>query len=403
MRSYDKYVVYAASSGRYNELARRFFPEMGEALLKPGKHVGDPWLNRPSKDGFRVLSDFNQSGKMVCNSHFGCGKIFNFLQLFEFTGRTRNFNDTLEIVGEYLHCPRTGMFLKGSYEEDNFNLSLAQQEQIKQLQEQQAILNREIEERKQREFIKNSQTVEKILRKSVSLRHPNAREAWDYLESRFLGGLYDHQDFVNDLRYARLPYYEDGHFVDYFGALIGVIKTLDNRVWALHRTFLQGGLKAKVSSPKKLTGVCFEEYGSRFICLGGSTIPQHGIIGIAEGIETALSCVVKVGMPVWSSISASYLRTFVPPKGVKGVCVFADKDASGTGQNAAAALVKKLRELGFKAKYIKPHSPIAVNDHGVDWNDELRHHKRFPTLDLIYENIMNDKLDANLQSEQIVL
>lgn len=40
---------------------------------------------------------------------------------------------------------------------------------------------------------------------------------------------------------------------------------------------------------------------------------------------------------------------FIPPKGVKGVVVFADNDVSGTGKKAAQTLVAKLKARGLKA------------------------------------------------------
>ena len=66
------------------------------------------------------------------------------------------------------------------------------------------------------------------------------------------------------------------------------------------------------------------------------------VLCVAEGIETALSVVTATGFPCWSAISAHGLETIEIPSTVKTVCIFADKDKSFTGQEAA-----KPRESGL--------------------------------------------------------
>lgn len=59
-------------------------------------------------------------------------------------------------------------------------------------------------------------------------------------------------------------------------------------------------------------------------------------MGVAEGIETALSCYQIYGVNTWATINSTFMKKFRVPAGVKHLIVFADMDAhSATGQAAA--------------------------------------------------------------------
>lgn len=72
--------------------------------------------------------------------------------------------------------------------------------------------------------------------------------------------------------------------------------------------------------------------------------PVKGLIGVAEGIETALSVRAATGLTCWSTVSAYGMSVFEPPEGVKIVLIWADKDRSETGAKAAKALMRRLAE-----------------------------------------------------------
>ncbi|CNI82916.1 Uncharacterized protein conserved in bacteria [Yersinia pekkanenii] len=64
--------------------------------------------------------------------------------------------------------------------------------------------------------------------------------------------------------------------------------------------------------------------------------PVASTLGIAEGIETALSCYQVYGINTWSVINAGFMEKFRVPAGVKHLIIFADMDKhSATGQAAA--------------------------------------------------------------------
>ena len=86
-------------------------------------------------------------------------------------------------------------------------------------------------------------------------------------------------------------------------------------------------------------------------------------LGIAEGIETALSASALHGVPVWAALNAGLLQEWTPPKDVKAVFVFGDNDASSTGQAAAYALAHRLKGKGLTVTVEIP----ARTD--TDWND----------------------------------
>jgi putative DNA primase/helicase len=134
----------------------------------------------------------------------------------------------------------------------------------------------------------------------------------------------------------------------------------------LHQTFLnEDGSKATIEPNKRFMRGPLPKGGA--IRLG----PPAEVMGVAEGIETALSATTLYGMPVWATTSANMLEAFEPPTGVKRLIVFADNDASYTGQAAAFALAKRLYIDG-KARGLDRLVDVKIPEvQGWDWNDVL--------------------------------
>lgn len=92
--------------------------------------------------------------------------------------------------------------------------------------------------------------------------------------------------------------------------------------------------------------------------------PVMGVLGVAEGIETAISASRLFKCPVWALINANNLEKWAPPPGVEHVMIFGDNDSSFTGQAAAYGLAKRLVAMG--------HYQVDVRiptEAGHDWND----------------------------------
>lgn len=126
----------------------------------------------------------------------------------------------------------------------------------------------------------------------------------------------------------------------------------------IHRTFLLDDGSGKAPAGKKMLDAV----------AGGSVrlapLPEDGRLGIAEGIETALSAQALFGIPTWAALSADGVRRWEWPAGVAHVTIFAD--AGEAGIQAAAALADRLNMANVPNTIVRPL-------HGDDFNDDLRH------------------------------
>ena len=181
-----------------------------------------------------------------------------------------------------------------------------------------------------------------------------------YLTSRGVGQL----AYPASLRFA--PRISDGDG-GLWPCLIAAVQAHDTgRAVTLHRTFLRpDGLgKAEIPIPRKVMA------GSH---PGGSAVRlsefSGGPLGIAEGIETALSASRLFDVPVWAALNATLMQKWTPPEGCDEVVIFADNDANHTGQAAAHTLARRLAMKGLATTV---HVPPAEGD---DWNDVLMKEK----------------------------
>ena len=157
--------------------------------------------------------------------------------------------------------------------------------------------------------------------------------------------------------HPRLTYWDDGDRGNY-PAMIAPLIRPDGVVQALHRTYLTAdGSKAPVPTVKKLTGAAGP--------LAGACIPLHdprdGVIGIAEGIETAQAAHFASGLPTVAAYCAGNLATYIWPPGVRRIVVFADADPAGAA--AAQSLKVLAMRAGLSVAVMTPTTP------GADWCD----------------------------------
>ena len=161
-------------------------------------------------------------------------------------------------------------------------------------------------------------------------------------------------------------------------AIIAKVSDLDNRPVSIHRTFITpDGEKAKVDRPKMLMQGSLPD---------GSAIrlfPYQDVIGITEGIETAISCFSIFGIPTWAAISAAMLVKWTPPAVVKRVYIFGDNDANFTGQLAAYRLGWKLRNNpSFDIVRV-----VIPEIRGADWNDILTMHGSVEAREMVKDKL----------------
>jgi putative DNA primase/helicase len=144
-----------------------------------------------------------------------------------------------------------------------------------------------------------------------------------------------------------------------FPALLAEVRDVAGELVTVHVTYLEHGAKLAPYEPRKILSPLMGRTGCAV-----RLIPFEGReLGIAEGIETALSAARIHGLPVWAALNTSLLRRFRPPSQVHRVVIFADRDVAGL----EAAI--ELREHLEGRVTCETHTPPAPHK---DWNDVLR-------------------------------
>ena len=160
------------------------------------------------------------------------------------------------------------------------------------------------------------------------------------------------------IRFARLRHRPSGLTLPCMVALV------NRPQWsAIHRTWLKedGSGKAEVEPPR----MALSEIGRGVVRL----CPPSRVMGLAEGIETALSATQLTGVTCWSAISAGNLEIVDLPPGVQEVHIFADDDERGR----AAGNIAMRHFLAQGRRTVKLRLP--PEGYG-DYNDYLTGRKR---------------------------
>jgi len=154
-----------------------------------------------------------------------------------------------------------------------------------------------------------------------------------------------------------------------FPVLVAKFCDRDGNGKQIHQTFLtEQGEKAAIDPCRRFMRGPLPKGGAVRI---GEVVET---MGIAEGIETALSAAKLFKFPVWAATNAAMLRLWEPPVGVRRVVVFGDNDKNYVGQQAAYVLAERLSaeaERKDKSLTIEVRIPETT---GNDWNDELMEH-----------------------------
>lgn len=146
--------------------------------------------------------------------------------------------------------------------------------------------------------------------------------------------------------------------VRFLPAMLAAVRT-DLGVIAVHRTFLDltTGKLAPFDRPKRALGSL--QHGAVRL-----EMPREGRLGLAEGIETALSATQIFGIPCWATLGNERFGLVTIPESVRELHLFLDHDAGGVLAEGRA-----LQAYAADGRSIVTQRPDRS---GYDWNDALR-------------------------------
>lgn len=197
-----------------------------------------------------------------------------------------------------------------------------------------------------------TQRVRSLIRESCAIEDCEA--AMLYLDGRALWPLPQ----GHGLRaHPSVEYWQEGKRMGRYPALIAAVRDLCGELVTAHVTYLQPtGEKLQTFEPRKILSPLTAREGCAV-----QLMPHGDTLGIAEGIETALSASRMHELPVWAALNTSLLMKWEPPHTVHKVVIFADRDVAGL--DAATKLMERLQER-VRLVIKTPQSK--------DWNDALR-------------------------------
>jgi hypothetical protein len=145
--------------------------------------------------------------------------------------------------------------------------------------------------------------------------------------------------------------------VRFLPAMVAAVRT-DLGVVAVHRTFLVpgSGRLAGFGRPKRALGRL--QHGAVRL-----DVPCKGCLGLAEGIETAMSATQLTGQPCWATLGNERFGVVAIPESVRELHLFLDNDAGGD-----------LAERRARAAYAQAGRRIVArrpDTRDEDWNDFL--------------------------------
>jgi putative DNA primase/helicase len=138
-------------------------------------------------------------------------------------------------------------------------------------------------------------------------------------------------------------------------AMIAAVQAPTGKIVAIHATFLtRRGAKAAVGVPRIAIGAL----GAGAVRFG----KPEDVLGLAEGIETALSAQQLSRVPTWACLGASRMHRVAIPDHVRELHLFGDNDDPGRDAVERAAYENRQRRVLLR---LPP-------DNHKDWNDFAR-------------------------------
>lgn len=144
--------------------------------------------------------------------------------------------------------------------------------------------------------------------------------------------------------------------------MIVPLRDLRGSVTAVQRTWLaaDGQGKAPLETAKKTLGPMMRAAVQLW--------PPQPILGIAEGVETAMSAKQIYHIPVWATLSANRLGAIDLPAIVESIVIFADHGK--VGMEAACAAAEVYERQGRSVDVMPPR--VHFGEQHADFNDAVR-------------------------------
>lgn len=182
-------------------------------------------------------------------------------------------------------------------------------------------------------------------------RHLNGTLAQIYLRNRAI------DVFPSALRFCARTPLGKGKLAVFRPAFIAAV-TDDSGLLAVQRTFLDKDARRArdLDNPRLMLGR--PKTGAVRLA------PATEELGLAEGVETAISAMILLGIPVWAALGNERFPHVTIPKSVNRLILLPDNDHAG---HLAVPLTQQA--LAAEGRQIRPLWPW----HGLnDWNDVLR-------------------------------
>ncbi|HUD90530.1 DUF7146 domain-containing protein [Sphingobium sp.] len=166
----------------------------------------------------------------------------------------------------------------------------------------------------------------------------------------------------HDLRYNPRTPLGRGRGVVFRPAMIAAVRER-RRIVAIHRTFLEPATASRASDladPRMMLG----RPGRGAVQL----MPPAAVLGLAEGIETALAAMQLHRIPVWAILGAERAGHILLPDWLERLVLLFDRDAAGWKANKSARLAYE--RPGLEIISVWPPPP------NNDWADVLERRQR---------------------------
>jgi putative DNA primase/helicase len=330
-RHYTLPEIKELAKGRWATIFEELAPELHEAMANAPRHVACPVHG--GTDGFRLFEHYDDTGRGVCNT---CGPQKSGIDMLMWV-KGWDLKTTISHIANFLR-------------EDEVN------------PHPEPVFKREFRPRV------DPKVAEARLRQVWSESVPIAgTPAETYLVKR---GIW-RENLSDCLRYHPDMVYVDNKTkkgVAKYPCLIAPVRNIEGQIVTLHRIYLTPeGDKAPVDEVKKMMSPRMQVTGSAIRLFPADS----EVLGVAEGIETALAAHAISRMPVWSCVSAGLMEKVKIPNHVKQLVVWADLDKSRRGEAAAQALAKRFEGTDVAVEICLPFAKLGENDKGIDWLDVM--------------------------------